>query len=347
MKSKMKLLLSIIAVTGTMALIATGCGGSNNNNNSGKGGSGPHVVIIIHGGYYGYYNNTMFCDWTNNYCSSGNAYGITGNGCYYNDSYACTGGTGGSPSAGSSTGGISPGSTGTSSGGTSSGGYPTQTGGDSTGSTGTSGTSGGAGGAAVPSGGYAAGGGGTSSGGYAPSGGLSNGTTGTVVVSGGTTVTSTTSGGSNGTITTIVTTTGGNSIASGTKDVDLERARYGSQLFNDRVHLLANQFHMNTQDGVEKVSQLLQLSDKMDQMTKLNKFDGEDQLAMTKTALAIAGIEQNRFQAASVDFVQNHNVKAFDPIIEDAANNMSMPKDILRDQLMARFNFNPNNLNAK
>lgn len=79
-----KLGLSSVLLFG---LLGVGCGGG------GGGHSGGHAVpvIIIHGGLWGYYNGPLFCCFTNNYCGSGLAYGITGNGCNYNGQLCSSG----------------------------------------------------------------------------------------------------------------------------------------------------------------------------------------------------------------------------------------------------------------
>jgi hypothetical protein len=126
------------------------------------------VVIIVHNGFWGYYTGLVFCDFGNNYCESGRAYGITTGGLYYNGIYY----TSGPVSTGTTSGGVvSSGgmiSGGTTSGGTTSGGTVSSGGPVSGGTTSGGTTSGG-----TTSGGYSSGG--TSSGGYSSGGTTSSG----------------------------------------------------------------------------------------------------------------------------------------------------------------------------
>ncbi len=62
-----------------LSLFASACGG--------KVVVATHPAILVYGGYYGYYNNAVFCDWVNNYCGTGLAWGITGDGLYYDGIY--------------------------------------------------------------------------------------------------------------------------------------------------------------------------------------------------------------------------------------------------------------------
>ena len=110
--------LCLGAGLGIAALALSACGG-------GSSGVGSGVVVISHGGYWGYYSGIDFCDFVNNYCGSGLAYGITGNGFYYNGvssgttspgiistGVISTGITGGTTSTGTTGGSTSTGTTG-------------------------------------------------------------------------------------------------------------------------------------------------------------------------------------------------------------------------------------------
>lgn len=70
----------MLAAGAVMALgMLSGCGGGHG---SSSGTARP--VIIIHNGYFGYYTNTIWCDWTNDYCGTGTSYGIVNSGCGFN-----------------------------------------------------------------------------------------------------------------------------------------------------------------------------------------------------------------------------------------------------------------------
>ncbi len=123
----------VAALALSMGVFASGC--------TVKAKVGGNPTIVYYGGYYGYYTNNIFCDWANNYCGTGLAYGIYDNGLGYTGSYGSTGGsTGTYGSTGGSTGTY--GSTGGSTGTYGSTGGSTGTYGSTGGSTGTYGSTG-------------------------------------------------------------------------------------------------------------------------------------------------------------------------------------------------------------
>jgi len=78
--------IKTLALCGTiLALIGSGCGKKNT--------PAPSPTITVQGNTFGYYSNNVFCDFENNYCGTGQAYGIEALGIYsiYNNNYANNG----------------------------------------------------------------------------------------------------------------------------------------------------------------------------------------------------------------------------------------------------------------
>jgi hypothetical protein len=122
----------------------------------------------------------------------------------------------------------------------------------------------------------------------------------------------------------------GNSVAGGTKDVDLQKADYQSKTQDQRAQYIANQFQMS----VSSALQLTQLSDKVVQMTKTNQMTGADRDAVTKSALGIAGISTDEVNDAFQKSM-NGDTGAADDLLEKAAKNLGMSSSAsLRDQLL-------------
>jgi hypothetical protein len=239
-----------------LGFIATACGTT--------GSHTPYTgsIVIIRYGVYGYYNTSgSFCSYLNNYCETGEAFGITNDGCSYLGGNACPGAGGGDPS------------------------NPTV---------------------------------------HAP-----------IVIQ---PISPPILPNPN---LNISVGNGGTSIAATTKDVDLQRAQLAQQDLQARAQHFATRFQMNFESAFE----LTQLADTMQTLSAQNKFTGEDQLAISQTALTVAGISQTDFQAAMGNYLNNHDSHAFDALIDQGANHLGMPSSAaLRDQILPSLGLSVNHL---
>jgi hypothetical protein len=133
--NKFKTMFSVALITVSVGVFASGC--------TVKARTGGNPTIVYYGGYYGYYTNSVFCDWANNYCGTGLAYGIYDNGGGYSGGSSGSYGSSGSDGSGGVVySGGSSGSSGTVYSGGSSGSSGTITSGGSSGTVGSSGSSG-------------------------------------------------------------------------------------------------------------------------------------------------------------------------------------------------------------
>ena len=125
-------------------------------------------------------------------------------------------------------------------------------------------------------------------------------------------------------------TDSGSSVGNPSKDVDLQRADLQQQNLNDRAQVLTSQIQMSFGSAV----QLVQLSDRVQQMSAQGQMTDEDRDAVTGSALEIAGISSDEMNNAIARQL-NGDTTATDALLEKAAVNLGMSSaSALRDQLL-------------
>jgi hypothetical protein len=138
------------------------------------------------------------------------------------------------------------------------------------------------------------------------------------------------------------TTTGGINFAASqsaqTKDVDLQQADLQQANDQARAQQISNQFQMSTQASI----QLVQLSDRVKQMTKQGQMTTEDRDAVTKAGLTIAGVTPDQVNDA-IQRSMNGDTGAADALLDKASQNLGMPSSAaLRDKLLPALGYNLN-----
>jgi hypothetical protein len=292
---------------------ATFCSWVNNYCGTGQAYGIILPTIIQINGYYGYYTGITFCDWTNNYCGTGLYWGISDNGSVCDYTY-CGGSIGSGGSTGGSTGGG--GSTGT--GGSTGGGGSTGTGGSTGGGgstgTGTVGSSG--------SGSEGSSGSGGSTIGSSGSDGSTSGSSG----SDGSTTGSSGSGssGSSG-------SDGTDGVDSTSKDVNLQQANVLQQSVDTRAQALVSQFSMT----FEAAQALTQLSDRMQTLNSSGQITDDDRMAIADAALGVAGIKTQDVNNALAVKIKTGDSTQLNALIDQGAANLGMPdSSALRNQIL-------------
>lgn len=115
-----------------------------------------------------------------------------------------------------------------------------------------------------------------------------------------------------------------------TKDVNLQRAVYASEDFEQRAISNSQQFSMN----LEKARSLTQLSDRMKLLSSQGQLTDEDRDAIAHSALAVAGVNSPEIGGA-IAKLANHDRSAVDALLEKAATNLGMTSSIgLREQIL-------------
>jgi flagellar biosynthesis/type III secretory pathway protein FliH len=128
----------------------------------------------------------------------------------------------------------------------------------------------------------------------------------------------------------------GYSVGGVTKDVDLQRAKIQEQKLADQAEALANQFQMS----VESATQLTQLSQKVKKMAMTGHMTVKDREAITKSALAVAGITVDEVNEAFAHAMAGDK-SATDDLLDKAASNLGMNSSAdLRDKLLPSFGVN-------
>jgi hypothetical protein len=122
----------------------------------------------------------------------------------------------------------------------------------------------------------------------------------------------------------------GYSVAGDTKDVDLQKAKIQEQGLAARAEIIANQFQMS----VESATQLTQLSQKVQKMALSGHMTAKDREAITKSALAIAGLTTDEVNEALKGALEGDK-RATEDLLEKAARNLGMDSSTdLRDKLL-------------
>jgi len=120
------------------------------------------------------------------------------------------------------------------------------------------------------------------------------------------------------------------SIGGTTKDVDLQRAQLADADLDQRAQILVNQYQMN----LGSARQLAQLSNQMNHLIALGQLTSDDQMALAKSALGVAGISMDQVNEA-VSKLQNGDSSGVDELITKGASNLGLPSEaMLRDQIL-------------
>jgi hypothetical protein len=114
------------------------------------------------------------------------------------------------------------------------------------------------------------------------------------------------------------------------KDTDLQKANAQKADVTARAQTIANRFQMSVQASV----QLVQLSDRVKQMSTVGAMSDSDRVAVTNAGLAVAGVTPDQVNQA-IQKGLNGDDSAAEAMLSKAAKNLGMPSaSNLRDQLL-------------
>jgi hypothetical protein len=120
------------------------------------------------------------------------------------------------------------------------------------------------------------------------------------------------------------------SIGTSTKDTDLQKAGVQTKSLEQRAQFIANQFSMS----VGAATQLTQLSDRVKQMAVSGRMTSADRVAVTQSALGIAGLSTDQVNDA-ITRMNSGDESAASALMQKAAVNLGMPSSAaLRDKLL-------------
>jgi hypothetical protein len=124
---------------------------------------------------------------------------------------------------------------------------------------------------------------------------------------------------------------------SDTKDVDLQRADLQTARLDDRAKSMASQYSMS----VDSARQLVQLSDKFQAIKNSSGgLSDEARADLTEAALGIAGIDADQVNAAVASYIKG-DPSAVRDLISKGASNLGMSSDqMLRDQILPSLGIN-------
>ena len=129
-----------------------------------------------------------------------------------------------------------------------------------------------------------------------------------------------------------------NSVSGDTKDVDLQRADLQSDSLDQRSQSFASSYSMS----IDSARQLVQIADRMQQLTNQGQMTDDDRDAITHAALGVAGISTEEMNATIQKVIENNgDQSALDDLMNKAATHLGMSSSAgLRDQLLPALGIN-------
>lgn len=121
------------------------------------------------------------------------------------------------------------------------------------------------------------------------------------------------------------------SASSKSVDTDLQIAQVQQADFEARAEQIANRFQME----LNSARQLTQLADKVEEMTRKSGLSSDDREAITESALGVAGISTDEVNQAIGKMLDEGNQKPIDALMNKAARNLGMPSSVgIREELL-------------
>jgi len=126
----------------------------------------------------------------------------------------------------------------------------------------------------------------------------------------------------------------GQSVASHTKDVELQRAKLDQKNLEQKAQNVASTFQMSFDSAL----QLTKIADQVQQLSTSGKMTDNDRIALTDSALKVAGITPDQVNGAIANIIKNGDSSSVDALVEQAAQNLGMPSSAgLRDKLLPQL----------